>query len=187
MSRLIAAAMWIGVATRYGLDSPRIYLNNPLSCDRGDGKCYSEAMEPWVALPVREYGIRWECGDVMLLFYEGGEISRLRALDTGPFGKHCVMQLDGTCPAIVADVPNYHFPFYPDLSRLVTMVNLSHLEREIGCSESESEEWLRRRGVESLGAFLESWSNGPEYVLWPMPPVEPTATRKFHSSPSLMR
>lgn len=68
------------------------------------GQMVDEMASPWVAMPYRDHGITWQCGDSIGLWSDG-KLHVYPALDTGPFGAFCVMQPDGTCPSIAADVP----------------------------------------------------------------------------------
>lgn len=117
------------MATVYG----ESYVGRPLFCDRGQGLVYGDATEPWVALPVSEYGITWECGD---LIYVGGTDATgepwsltARALDAGPLAKYCI-EVDEQCMPIAVDIPEPLAPF-PGLSARVSwLVNISAMARQ---------------------------------------------------------
>jgi hypothetical protein len=83
----------------------------------------------WIALPVEEYEITWSCGDLIAIGFVGedGYITWLlvRVRDTGPFGKHCVVQMDGSCVSIGADIPWHLWPIEGVLSAPVVVINIT--------------------------------------------------------------
>ena len=113
------------------------YVGQPLYCDRGEGLIYDEAAAPWVALPVSEHGITWECGD---LVYVGGVDANgepwsllARALDAGPLAGYCVempaeegaMTAPLQCVPIGVDVPAPFAPFAGTSARVDRFVNFT--------------------------------------------------------------
>ena len=82
---------------------------------------------PWVAVPVEWYesGLV-SCGDRIGILADG-EVHILLALDAGPFGSHCVRQLDGSCPPIAADVPDAH-AWFPGLSTTGRVWSVTRLQ-----------------------------------------------------------
>lgn len=100
------------------------YVNQPLYC----GGVYTTTTAPWVAMPIRDYGITWECGDTIGILADG-EVRTFLALDAGPFGAYCVMQPDGSCPEIGADVPKPHWWKPGKLSTIGMVYNVSALQR----------------------------------------------------------
>ena len=94
------------------------YVGQPLYC----GGIYDESTEPWVALPIQDE--TWECGDLIFLRFENGDTLMARALDAGPFGDNCVMQVDGSCAPIAVDVPHHLWPA-DGLSASVCMTNIT--------------------------------------------------------------
>ena len=90
-----------------------------------------------IALPIETHGTEWECGNLIAIWTEdrnGQErFTFARALDAGPFGNHCVMQPDGFCASIVADVPINLWPHGSDTSARVTYwQNITAKAREAG-------------------------------------------------------
>lgn len=117
-------SVWFGVVTWYALAQ---YGGGPLyCCDRAYEMPISE---PWIAMPVETLGREWECGDEIVV-WSRGEGRVLRALDAGPFGRHCVMQPGGECVPIVGDVPE-PLAWWPGLSTRVMMVNRSAAKRRL--------------------------------------------------------
>jgi hypothetical protein len=106
------------------------YVGQPLYC----GGFYDAVTVPWVAMPVSQHGVTWECGDVIGI-WDGGEIRTFVALDAGPFGRHCVEQPDGGCLPIAVDVPAPH-AWFDGLSTTGRVWNVTELQRE----------WTRRAG-----------------------------------------
>jgi hypothetical protein len=106
------------------------YVNQPLYC----GGTYAESTAPWVALP---YGGEWECGDLVYISFGQGDALLARAMDTGPFGKHCVLQVDGSCAPIVVDIPRHLWPkeLWDQLSAPVMVTNITAQARERGYCE----------------------------------------------------
>jgi hypothetical protein len=78
----------------------------PLFC----GGVYADTTAPWVALPVETWGEEWQCGDLIYISFGQGDALMVRAMDAGPFGNRCVLQVDGTCAPIVVDVPRHLWP-----------------------------------------------------------------------------
>jgi len=86
------------------------YVGQPLFC----GGIYTDTTGPWFALPISTHGIDWQCGDLWCVYADGAEHCA-PARDAGPFGKHCVIQPDGSCPPIAVDVPQ-PWVWFPGLS-----------------------------------------------------------------------
>ena len=79
----------------------------------------------WVAWDFAVNG--GQCGDIFSIEVDG--VTReYPALDSGRFGRHCVMQLDGTCPRIAVDVP-HHVAWFDGMSTVGKVVNLSERAR----------------------------------------------------------
>lgn len=111
----------VGVATWY------IGIGQPLYC----GGHYVAGAEPWIALPAREFGQSWQCGDLIAVwFVDAQQVVLVRAMDTGPFGAHCVV-IDDQCAPIVADVPAHLWPVEGQSAR-VQVVNVTAACREGG-------------------------------------------------------
>jgi hypothetical protein len=89
---------------------------------------------PWVAMPYRDFGLVWECGDVIAID-DGDTVRTFLALDAGPFGAHCVVQPSGECLSIAADVPELHW-WCDGLSTTGRVWNVTELQRE----------WTQRAG-----------------------------------------
>ena len=92
------------------------------------GEFVSDQTEPWFALPVSEHGITWECGDRICVDADGARHCGW-AKDAGPFGRFCVLQLDGTCPRIAVDVPEA-WAWFEGLSTTGQVWNVSAVRRE---------------------------------------------------------
>ena len=105
------------------------HAGNPLYC----GNVYAAETGPWVALPYREYGDSWQCGDLVYLSFGNGDALMARALDTGPFGRNCVIR-GNRCIPILVDVPELWWPdaLAGDISAPVRMVNITRLAKELG-------------------------------------------------------
>ena len=92
------------------------FVGQPLYCSTPDHPLtYSPSTPLWIALPVEDYESgKVRCGDLMFIRFhlpDGTTTTLLaRAYDAGPFASYCVMQLDGSCPSIAADVPVYFWP-----------------------------------------------------------------------------
>jgi len=100
------------------------YVGMPLFCSTPSNPLYYDSKSPkWLALPFKNYGITWQCGD--LIYIPG--VGMFRALDAGPFGDHCVVTGD-QCLPIVADAPVIHVGF--ELSMTGKVINLSAVARE---------------------------------------------------------
>ena len=83
---------------------------------------------PWIAMPVSQHGITWQCGDRIAV--NDGDVTRyFTALDAGPFGAHCVLQPGGDCLPIAADVPE-PWAWFDGLSTVGRVWNVSKLQRE---------------------------------------------------------
>jgi len=96
----------------------------PLYCSTPDAPlAYDIGAAPWVALPVREYGDAWQCGDLIYLSWLDGNALMARAYDAGPFGAHCV-ETGGACLPIAVDVPRHLWPV-DGLSAPVRVVNVT--------------------------------------------------------------
>ena len=112
MNALSVVTMYIGI------------VNAPLYC----GGTY-DLGDAWLALPVEEYlSGRARCGDEFAVYTEG-ELMILPARDAGLFGDHCVMQTDGSCADIVADLPRHIFQ-WRGTSHTARVFNLSALKRK---------------------------------------------------------
>lgn len=98
------------------------------------GGLVSQQTGPWVAMPYRDLGVTWECGDDIGIWADG-ELHVYPAKDTGPFGRFCVRQLDGSCPSIAADVPE-PWAWFGGTSTLGRVFNM----------ERKREEFERRAG-----------------------------------------
>ena len=82
-----------------------------------------DTSETWVALP---YGGEWECGDLIAVWFVEERVLLLAEVrDTGPFGKHCVLQENGLCVSIGVDVPKHAYPVKGVLSAKVVLCNLT--------------------------------------------------------------
>ena len=92
---------------------------DPLYC----GRYYGDVGVAW---DFAENGGR--CGDTIEIRTLDGEIYRFPALDSGAFGRHCVRQLDGSCPRIAVDVP-HHLAWFDGLSTLAHVENISERAR----------------------------------------------------------
>ena len=55
-----------------------------------------------------------------------------RADDTGPFGKHCVVQVDGSCVPIGVDIPQHLWPIEGARSARVRIWNVTAEARKVG-------------------------------------------------------
>ena len=82
----------------------------------------------WIAIPVELYAAGWNCGDWVVVHY-GSTYCFARAYDAGPLSDYCVMQLDGTCLPIVADVPE-GWADWEGLSTPGRVINVSGIGRE---------------------------------------------------------
>lgn len=112
---LVTLVILTGVVTRYDAEP-----TDPLKC----GGEYGTVSGPWIALDIRGLGWLWECRVTAMLLIDGYPPMQVTVLDSGRFGRHCVRQLDGSCPPIVGDLPTRHAPFAPDLSARGTVVIL---------------------------------------------------------------
>jgi len=120
---VLTVGVIVGVATWYA----GVYVGQPRIC----GGTYDATAGPWVALPAREFGQSWQCGDLVALwFVDEQQVVMARALDAGPFGAHCVV-IDGQCVDIVVDVPRHLWPV-DGLSAQVQVVNVTAACRERG-------------------------------------------------------
>jgi len=88
-----------------------------------------DTSETWVALPLEA---DWECGEPIALHFQDGAVLVAPVRDTGPFRAYCVIQPDGACPSIGADVPKHVWPVEGKRSALVEIVNLAHEARRMG-------------------------------------------------------
>ena len=79
----------------------------------------------WVAFDFAVNG--GKCRDIISIT-AGGVTREYPALDSGRFGRHCVMQLDGTCPRIAVDV-QHHVAWFEGMSTVGSVVNLSERAR----------------------------------------------------------
>jgi len=110
------------------------HAGQPLFC----GGTFADTTAPWVALPFEQYNDAWQCGDLVVLSFVGADATEhvtltARAMDTGPFGAHCVVR-GNRCVPIVADVPEPHWPtsLDGDISAAVRVVNVTAACREWG-------------------------------------------------------
>jgi len=87
-------------------------LGAPLFCDTpAQPLTYSPHTTPFIAVPVKDIKSgKVVCGDFYLLRFSDGTTITARAYDAGPLSLYCVMQPDGTCPPIYADVPRHLWP-----------------------------------------------------------------------------
>ena len=107
-------------------------IGNPLFCaTSSEPLYYDQSSPPWVALPVSQFGVTWERGDLLLIRPQGASSLMARALDAGPFGDHCI-QSATACQPIVVDVPA-HLATWEGLSAEVEVVNISAVAR--ACKE----------------------------------------------------
>lgn len=111
----------IGIATMYNTQ----WEGNPLYCDRADNDLsYCESAEPWIAIPVELYAQGWQCGDVVIVtFSNTGEQIRFKAYDAGPLSDYYIEDYPDL--PIIADVPEYYWPFPGDISTRATVFNAS--------------------------------------------------------------
>jgi hypothetical protein len=143
IAALVALNTHPGAITVYG--DP--YVGRPLFCSTGSNPLYYDSDSPkWLALPFKQLGVTWQCGD--LIYIPGYGL--YRALDTGPFGDHCVVS-GAQCLPIVADVPVIHAE-WPGLSVEGEIVNLSAVARGW-------REWTRSRFcVSCAGGGVDAFS-----------------------------
>ena len=122
MAGVITRILLIVVATWY------TGVGQPLFC----GGTYADTTAPWVALPFETYGDEWQCGDLIYISFGQEDAIFARVQDTGPFGKHCVLQVDGTCASIVVDVPRHLWPrsLWEQESAVVRVWNITAEVRE---------------------------------------------------------
>lgn len=80
-------------------------------------------------------GVAWDfaenggrCGDIIKVVTYDGEMRLYPAVDSGWFGRNCVIQFDGSCPRIGVDVPQ-HLAWFDGLSTLGAVRNLSEEQR----------------------------------------------------------
>ena len=99
----------------------------PLFC----GGVYDTA-QIWVSLLFEEWGETWQCGDLIYISFGQGDAILVRVRDTGPFGDRCVLQVDGTCAKIVADIPWHVWPIEGVRSASVRVVNITAEVRRVG-------------------------------------------------------
>lgn len=109
------------VATCYGGH----FVGQPLRF----GEIYSEATEPWVALPVSQLGVTWNPHDLIYLSWGNGDALLARAKDTGPIGRYYVEQWGHT--RIGVDVPCHLWPV-AGISAPVNLYNVSAAARKAG-------------------------------------------------------
>ena len=106
----------------------------PLYCDTPlNPLAFSPDTTPFIALPVEFYlDGSVQCGDPFVLTFADGTILVARAYDAGPFSRYCVLQPDGSCPSIAADVPAHLWP----VEGISGFVKIQPLE-----------EWAAQRGL----------------------------------------
>jgi hypothetical protein len=91
-------------------------IGAPLYCSTPDSPlAFSPSTQPWIAIPVEQFKSEQAvCGDLYYLriyLLDGSTRSLMaRAYDAGPFSRFCVVQSDGSCPSIAADIPAYWWP-----------------------------------------------------------------------------
>ena len=123
IAALVAEYTIIGAGSIY-----RGPIGNPLFCaTSSEPLYYDQSSPPWVALPVSQFGVTWERGDLLLIRPQGASSLMARALDAGPFGDHCIATGD-QCLPIVVDVPA-HLATWEGLSAEVEVVNISAVAR----------------------------------------------------------
>jgi hypothetical protein len=94
----------------------------PLYCDTANTDySFRPDQSPFLAWPFDVAG--GECGDTILVIVNEKKYW-YKALDSGGFGKHCVVQPDGACARIAVDIPTFFAPF-KELSHKVRVVNVS--------------------------------------------------------------
>ena len=97
-------------------------IGAPLYCDTTNTEYSFHPDQPaFLAWPFDVAG--GECGDTILVTVNGKK-HWYKALDSGHFGKHCVVQPDGTCARIAVDIPMFFAPF-EGLSHVAKVVNVS--------------------------------------------------------------
>lgn len=123
IAALVALNTYHGSITVYG--GP--YVGRSLRCSTPANPLRFDSDSPkWIALPAKSLGITWQCGDLVYIPGHG----MFRALDSGPFGDHCVITGD-RCLPIVGDVPVIWADW--ELSVEGEWINLSAVVR--GCRE----------------------------------------------------
>jgi hypothetical protein len=130
---VIAAFVALNTTQGAGTVYAEPYVGRELFCSTLDTPLRYDDLSPlWVALPYSQYKVTWNCWDVFLVreHLDDGTTRSLMALalDTGPFGDHCVAQGDGECLPIVIDVPQMHAT-WDTLSARVEVINLSAVAR----------------------------------------------------------
>lgn len=102
-------------------------IGTPLFCDTWDTDLsFHSDQEPFLAWPFDVAG--GQCGDIILVI-AGEDWDLYKALDSGGFGHHCVMEGD-MCHPIVVDIPMFFAPF-DGLSAEVRVVNVSAQRRKM--------------------------------------------------------
>jgi hypothetical protein len=123
IAALVISNTVYGSITAYG--DP--YIGLPLKCSTPAIPLHYDSLAPkWIALDSKQLGVTWQCWDLIYIPGHG----MYRALDSGPFGDHCVMFGD-RCVPIVGDVPAIHADW--KLSIEGEIINLSAVVR--GCRE----------------------------------------------------
>jgi len=127
----ILIGWWLSVATYYGAEE---WAGLPLWCDTPETPAvYSPDTVPWLALDAGEYySGRARCGDrYQVTFWDGRQVN-LQTLDAGRLGRYCVRSLDPQgrthCLRIAADIPEYFWPYGPEVTSAV-IVDIRNLDR----------------------------------------------------------
>lgn len=115
-----------GVVTMYD----NSHAGNPLYCDTGCTNLTYRDDLSFVAIPVELYSQGWLCGDDIIIFSDGGKRLYSKSYDAGPFGNNCVMQENGECLPILADIPEHLWP-YNGISKAASILNVSLANRMI--------------------------------------------------------
>ena len=117
----------VGVITRYNAEP-----GDPLKCFPAGDVRYGDPTTPYLALDIQGLGETWQCGDEGLAYIEGYPPVRVLVFDSGRFKGKCVMQLDGSCPDIIGDLPTRFASFTPDLSARgrIVLVSAAHRAME---------------------------------------------------------
>ena len=117
----------VGVATFYpaaDYEGKVLYWSTP-----EEPLYYHKETVPWIAVPVEFYSKGWQKGDLVIVtFLELGVRRRFRALDAGPLSDYYIE--DYAALPLVADIPEYYWPFSDRLSTAITLYNAS-LDRRI--------------------------------------------------------
>ena len=97
-------------------------IGAPLYCDTYNTEySFHPDQAPFLAWPFDVAG--GQCGDDILVTINDKKYW-YKALDSGLFGKHRVIQSDGYCAPIAVDIPEFFAPF-DGLSHVARVVNVS--------------------------------------------------------------